>query len=352
MNPRRVIAILYKDLRDACRDGRIVVLLLMPIAIALIPTIGGDPDEVPTTEVAIVDRGDGGLGRELRDVAGKSADIRLTPASDAPSARALVAAEDVEVAIVVAPGAQPPRAEILVAQDASPAAQSLVALVPDALTRAAGQTPPAQTQVRAIAPTDQDPVDVVEPGALSVVLAIVLLVTFVAMMVVPIQTAEELETGTFGALRLAATGPEILAAKALAGFVLGSAGVGLTVLLTDLEVHDPPLFFGAAFGLIVSLVGFGLLLGLLLPSANAINTYGGFLVFPFVALATAAFFVDSGIFATMLELLPFSQAAMLLGDGVAAEAPFDTGPVAWLVIAVWAVVGYASLARIASRREI
>ena len=95
------------------------------------------------------------------------------------------------------------------------------------------------------------------------------------MMVVPIQTAEELETGTFGALRLAATGPEILAAKALAGYVYGAAGVGLTVVLTGLDVHDPLLFFGAAFALIVSLVGFGLLLGLLVPNANAINTYAG-----------------------------------------------------------------------------
>ena len=59
-----------------------------------------------------------------------------------------------------------------------------------------------------------------------VLIVIVLLVGFVAMMVVPIQTAEELETGTFGALRLAATGPEILAAKASAGFLYGAAGIG------------------------------------------------------------------------------------------------------------------------------
>jgi hypothetical protein len=75
-------------------------------------------------------------------------------------------------------------------------------------------------------------------------------------------------------------------------------------------------------------------------------------VFPFVALAAAAYFAESGILATIVELLPFSQAAMLLGDGVSEQAPFGAGPVAWLVIAVWAVAGYAGLARIASRREI
>jgi hypothetical protein len=353
MIPRRILAILKKDLRDAWRDGRIIVLLLMPIGIALIPTIGGS-EERPTTTVAVVEPSGGSVARELRDAAGKSAELELEAARDVASARRLVAADDVEFAVAVAPAAaaQPPRAEILVSESASPAAHAVVALVPDALARAAGRSPTAQTQVRAVANTDRNPVDILTPRTLSVLLAIVLLASFVAMMVVPIQTAEELETGTFGALRLAATGTEILAAKALAGVVYGAGGVGLTVLLTNLEVHDPLLFFGAAFALIVTLVGFGLLLGLLIPNSNAINTYGGFLVFPFVALAAATFFVDSGIFATLLEVLPFTQAAKLLGDGVSAQAPFDAGPVAWLVIAAWALAGYGVLARIASRREL
>jgi hypothetical protein len=353
MNLRRVLAILKKDLRAAWRDGRIIVLLLMPIGIALIPTIGGG-DELPTTNVAVVEQGNGSVARELRGAAGKSATIQLTQARDAASARKLVAEGEVELAIVVAPTARggPARAEVLVAEGARPEAQSVVALVPDALTRAAGRSPAAQTQVRAIPPANQKPIDIVAPRVLSLVFAIVLLVVFVAMMVVPIQTAEELETGTFGALRLAATGPEILAAKASAGYIYGSAGVGLMVLLTNLDVHDPLLFFGATFALVVSLVGFGLLIGLLIPNSNAINTYAGFLVFPFVGLAAAAFFVDSGIFATILDVLPFSQAAKLLGDGLSPQAPFDAGPVAWLVIAAWAVAGYAALVRIAARREI
>jgi hypothetical protein len=171
-------------------------------------------------------------------------------------------------------------------------------------------------------------------------------------MVVPIQTAEELETGTFGALRLAATGPEILAAKALAGFVYGLGGIGVTVLLTKLDVADPLLFFGAAFALIVSLVGFGILMGLLLPNSNAINTYGAFMLFPFVGLAGAVFFVESGIIMTILDVLPFTQAARLLGDALSTETPFDAGLASWAVIAAWAVLGYVVLARIATRREL
>jgi hypothetical protein len=353
VSPRRVLAILLKDLRDAWRDGRIVILLLLPIGLALIPAVGGS-DELTTIAAAVVADSDGSVARELRGAAGKSVVLDLTAARDAASARKLVAQGDAELAVVVAPPSRAavPRADVLVASDASPQAHAVVGLVPDALARAAGESPAAQTRVQAIPPDDESPIDVVGPDALSVLMTILILVTFVAMIVVPIQTAEELETGTYGALRLAASGHEILAAKALAGLVYASAGIGLTVLLSGLEVHDPLQFYGAALALIASLVGFGLLIGLLFPNSNALNTYGGFLAPVFIGMGLAVFLVDSGIFATILDLLPVSQASKLLGNGVSGQAPFEAGLESWLVIAAWAVAGYAILARIASRREL
>jgi hypothetical protein len=292
--------------------------------------------------------------RELRRAAGKSVDIEVTRASDMVSARKLIADENAEVAVVVAPkaGARSARGEILVASGASLAAQSVVALAPGALDRAASSVPAVQAEVRVVAPANRKPVDIVGAGALTSLFAIVALLTFIAMMVVPMQTAEELETGTFGALRLAAKGPEILAAKALVGGVLGAAGVGLIVILTGLDVHDPLLFFGAAFALMVSLVGFGLLLALLVPNSNAINTYAAFLLTPLILSAIAIYFVDSGIWRTLLDILPFSQAAKLLGDGASGPDPFHAGAMPWLVIAAWALAGYAGLVRIASKREV
>jgi hypothetical protein len=172
------------------------------------------------------------------------------------------------------------------------------------------------------------------------------------MLVVPIQTAEELETGTFGALRLAATGREILSAKALAGCIYGLTSVGLTVLITRLEVQDPLLFIGAGVAFVVSLVAFGLLVGLPLPDANAINTYDAYFLIPLIGVALAALFVDSGVVATVLDYLSVSQAVRLLGDGLAADARLDADPLAWAVIAAWTVAGFGILARIASHREI
>jgi hypothetical protein len=355
MKLRSIGAILLKDLRDAGRDGRILVLLLLPIGLAVFyNAVIGDKNELPTTKVAIVDPGNRGVAQQLRRSAGKSVAVKVKRSRDAASARKLVADDKVALAVVVAPvaRARPLRAQILVSEDVSPTAQSVVALVPDALTRASGREPPVQPTIQEVPRADPKPYDIVDQRALTVLIMIIVLVTFVAMIVVPIQTAEELETGTFGALRLAATGPEILAAKAVAGFIYGLVGVALTVVVTKLHLADPLLFFGATLALVVSLVGFGLLMGLLVPNSNAINSYAVFLLFPLLGLAVAVFFVEAGTFGTILDLLPFSQAAKLLGNGLSAPAPFDTGPLAWVVIAAWALLGYAILARIASRREI
>lgn len=66
----------------------------------------------------------------------------------------------------------------------------------------------------------------------------------------------------------------------------------------------------------------------------------------------AVIFVTSGIPATALDLLPFSQAMKLLVNGLAPEEPFEISVVPWLVIVAWAVLGFGVLARYASRREV
>jgi hypothetical protein len=49
VSARRILVILRKDLRDGWRDGRIVLLLSMPVLIALIPSLGGG-DTLPTAQ--------------------------------------------------------------------------------------------------------------------------------------------------------------------------------------------------------------------------------------------------------------------------------------------------------------
>lgn len=345
MNARRILAILTKDLRDAFRDGRVLVLLLLPIGLAVFynATVE-DEDELPQADVAVVGSAD--FGERLVQAAGKSVEVTITDAESAAEVRRLVEDEDADFGAVV----DGTDVELLVPADADPETQSVVSLVPNA---ASDRAPPADVNVQPVATDNRLAADVLGARSVTILIAIVMLAAFVALMVVPIQTAEELETGTFGALRLAATGPEILAAKAAAGFLYSAAGVILTVVITDLALDSPVPFVLAAVGFVVSMVGFGLLLGLITANSNAINTYGGFALIPFIGLALAPLFVPAdAAFDTVLDVLPFSQATKLMGDGMSAATPFDTGAVAWIVIAAWAIVGYAVLARFAARREL
>ena len=228
-----------------------------------------------------------------------------------------------------------------------------MAVVDDAVAAAAGRPPASDVSVRQlpVAASDRKPSDVIDQPTILVVVCLIMLLGFVALIVVPMQTAEEIGSGTFGALRLAATGTEILAAKALSGLLYAVVGTLLTLAITGVEAHDPLRLYGGALALAISLVGFGLLLGFLSGNSNQINTYGGFLVLPVVVLATAVLIVDSGFFALLLDVLPVSQGARLLFDGVSPQEPFDTGLVAWLVLGAWSVAGLAVLTRVATRRR-
>ena len=268
-------------------------------------------------------------------------------------ARRLVRADDEEMAVIAGPE-DSSRATVLLPEDASPEAQTVARIVPDAVAALAKRPPASQVRVEQVAVDQarQTPAEIVELPTLIIAASIVTLAGFVALLIVPIQTAEELETGTFGALRLAATGPEILTAKALGGLVYGLAGTAIIVAITRPELPRPVLFAVASVLLVLSMVGFGMVLGLVTRNANALNTYGAFLVFPLVGLAVAVMFVTSGIPATALDLLPFSQAMKLLVNGLAPEEPFEISVVPWLVIVAWAVLGFGVLARYASRREV
>jgi hypothetical protein len=344
---RRVTAILGKDLRDAMRDGRIVLLLLLPIALAVFyNSTTPDEDELPRTTVVVFDEQRLGVADRLREAASESVDVEMLSAGDAREARRIVDADDAAFA-VVAEGRG--RAQVLLPENATPTAQSVVALVPAAV----GDSPSGvRISPLPVSAADQRPAEILEQRTILVVVCVVMLLSFVALLVVPIQTAEEIGTGTFGALRLAATGPEILAAKAACGLLYAVAGTVLTMVITGASPADPLAFYAAAFGLAVSLVGFGLLIGMLSGNANQINTYGGFMILPVIIVATAVLIVDSGVLEVVLDVLPFSQGAQLLFDGIATERPFDTGGISWLVLAAWTVAGFAILWRAAGRREV
>jgi hypothetical protein len=358
MSWARIQAILLKDLRDAMRDGRVVIVLLLPIAIAIyFAATTSDTEERPRTTVVVVDPDGLGVADQLRERTARAVEVRTKTAEDEAAARRLVDDDEAAFAVVVAgrPAAEEPvQARVLLPENATPTAQSVVGAVPDAVTAAAGRDPAAVVQTTAlpVSAADQSPAELIDQRTLMIVISLVMLVAFVSLLVIPIQTAEEIETGTFGALRLAATGTEILAAKALNGIIYGIGGVALVTVITGLDPVSWPAYVGASLLLLLSMVGFGLLLGLSSGNANQINTYGGFFLVPVVFIAVAVVLVDDGVFDTILNFIPFSAATELMLDALTPERPFDTGILSWVVLAVWTVLGLFLVARVATRREV
>ena len=279
MSPRRILAILTKDLRDAWRDGRILVLLALPIGMAVFYTRDRRRGEAAETSVAVVDPA-GGRSRASCARRRQEREARARAAPDAAAARKLVADEEVDArrrrrARSPAARARSPRRPGRFAGGAVD--RRARARRPGAGGR---REPPARTAGRGRRAADQKPSTSSAAHARRLFVDPRLFVIFVAMMVVPMQTAEELETGTFGALRLAATGRRSSPPRRSRATSTAPRASRLTVVLTGLDVNDPLLFFGATLALIVTLVAFGMLLGLLLPNTSAINTYAGFLIVP------------------------------------------------------------------------
>ncbi len=356
MNPRRVLAILDKDARDALRDGRILVALLVPLAVALFSDLTApDADERPVARVAVVEPARAGVAAALERVTRTSVELERVAAADAGAARRAVGRDDADVGVVVGPvtAGAPPRVDVLLPPGADAAARTVAALVPAAVAAATGRPPVADVRPQLVpVAADAEPAAVLGPTAISLATAILLFVGFVGLLIAPITIAEELETGTFGALRLAATTGEVLAAKVLNGLLLGAAGLVLTLLITGERPDDPVLFFAAALALALSLIGFGLVLGVLSRNANQINTFAGFLLVPVLGAGLAVLFVEGGAGALVLDVLPFSQATRLLLDALAPEDVFGGAALSWLVVLAWTLLGFALLARLVGRREL
>ena len=352
MSPRRILAILKKDLRDAWRDGRIVVLLLMPIGVALIPTLGGTEEERPTTGSPSSSRPGGAVARELRASPAERED-RAHACRGRGAARALVADEDVDVAVRRRAGG-PPRAESSSGPTRRRRGSDRRAGPGRAGARGgagAGGTATVEVVARARSRT---PVDIIGSEAFSTLFAILLFVDFVAMMVVPIQTAEELETGTFarpaaGRDRRPRSWP-----PRRSRVPLGAVGVGLTVVDHRARRARPRCCSSARRSHSSSASSAsGCCWGCWSRTRTRSTPTPGSCSSRSIGLAVAVFFVDSGIVATdprRAAVQPGGEAARR--RRLRRSRRSTPGRLAWLVIAVWAVAGYALLARIASRREL
>jgi len=182
MRHRRVFTILNKDLTDAFRDGRVYVALLLPIAMAVGYNLAApERNERPSSNIVIVDQGGAGLRKAIGRATERSVELKTRVVRNADEARRLVRAGDEEMAVVAGPE-DSSRATVLLPEDASPEAQTVARIVPDAVAALAKRPPASQVRVEQV-PVDQaqqTPAEIVEPSVLIIAASIVTLAGFVA----------------------------------------------------------------------------------------------------------------------------------------------------------------------------
>jgi ABC-2 type transport system permease protein len=356
----RVWTILRKDLLDAIRDGRILAIIIVPLALGVLySVIYPDEEPRPTADVVVV--GTGADARRVsealpRDV-GRALDLTVELQRDAGKARESVAEDDADVALVLPEGlladaraGRAPPLRTLVGPDASPAARAVVDLVPATIGRLADRPPAVRVDLQDVAPRSPSVIDELGLRGYFVLAAVVMTVGFIGLLATPIVLAEEIEKRTIEALLLAARGPEVLAAKALVGIVYSAVATAILVALTRVPLDRPGLFLLGAAGMIVSIVGFGLCLAYVFRSADKLNTWGWVIVMPVIAPAFVVGLDPPGWADAICQALPTGQGMRLMVDGALPEDVFGGVGLALVVFAVWGAGGLLLLSRLLARR--
>lgn len=361
MNVRRIATIFRKDLRDAIRDARVLVALIVPLGIGIFYDVTFDDDTgTPSATVAYYAPDRTMLPNEIAAVAGDTIDLTFEALPSADAVQREIGDERADLGVIlpagfdaaVHAGQQPP---LDVVQRANPsfAGDYALAAIEPALHRMAGQAPPAQFRVAAVAQADEDATAIDKVGLKnwSILASIATMVAMIAMLAVPVILAEENERKTLDALVLVASYAEVVIAKALVGIAYIAVMVPLLMALTTTSPDKPPLFVAAVAVLGVALIGFGLLMAGIFKSANQLNTWSGVMMLPVIAPSFVIGIPAPDSLQRAAAALPTGAAAKLMMNAMADERVFAGNAAAFAIIVAWGAVAYALLLWQLSRRQ-
>ena len=361
MHPHAIWTIFRKDLFDAVRDGRVLVALLVPLGLGIFYNTIFDAEVARPSATAVFTSPDPTrLPDLLREVVGEAVDLEVREAPDEAAVRRLVAEEEADLGLILPAGfdaavaaGRTPTLGLARPEEASFGSDYVAAVLDEALRRLAGVPPPAAVETAAVPPAEASQIifDRVGPGPYFVITSAVFLAIMVALFAVPIILTEEAEKRTLDALVMIASYADVIVAKALVGLVYTAVATVLLLALTGSDLADPLAFGGAIALLSVALIGFGLLMGGLLRSANQLNTWSSVILLPFVGPVYAVGLpVPDGV-ERLLDLLPTSQATRLTLNALTGERFFAGTWLSYLVIAAWGLAAYALVLWRLSRRE-
>lgn len=359
IDPRKVYAILRKDLRDATRQGRVAVILVTPLLLAVLYNFSFRDEQRPELKVSYSGGDNGALMESVRARVASVVDLRLAQRPDEAAARAAVADRSADIAFVmpdraeerVRAGEAPP--VTVLSESGSTARELTTNALLSVLREAAGQRPPIALRSETVDRPGSDPLLLTRlgPRIYFVLASLIMVVGMIASIIVPMVLAEESEKRTLDALLLVGSYLDVMVAKALVGLAFIAMSVVVVMGLTRLPVRDAGPFAVGIVSISVALVGLGLLLGAVFRSVQQVSTWSSLFLIPIMGPAFAVGLPVPAAVEVALKALPSSQAMRLVANG------FGEGPIfadAWLsilVIVAWGALAYALLAWRLARRE-
>ncbi len=362
MNLQRLLTILRKDLVDAIRDGRVLAVILIPIALGVFYGLIY-PDEEPRPKATVVVVGQSSdaerIASTLPEDVSNALELTIERAPDEANARTTVADDDADIAIIVPDGylataaaddRAPPPLPAFIGTQPSPSAQAVANLLPATVDRLAERPPGTTLAIQAVEPVSQSAFDALGMRTFFVIAAVVMLLGFIGMLATPIILAEEIEKRTIEALLLAARGSEVLTAKALVGLVYSAVASAITIHAPGIVIERPGLFVLGAAGLAISVVGLGLGMAYLFRSADKLNTWGWVLLMPLLIPAFLVGIDGSQWVDIVVQATPTGQGMRLMVDGALSSDVFGGVGLALAVFAIWGGGGMLVLGRLLQTR--
>lgn len=361
MSWRRVQAIYRKDLRDALRDSRLLLALVMPLLLGLLYSVMFQDDTRPEAKMGYVTAAASQLPQAVKAAAKKAVILELVSADDETDLRRVVAGKDVDVGLVIPAGfdrdvaaGRAPRLTVLLPASPSFGGDYVAASIDQVVERLAGHEPAAAIE-RVQLPADDGSTEAallaLGQRRVFILFSLILLLAMIAAYGLPTALTEETEKHTLEALTLIASTGEVIAAKAIFGLTYCLASVPLMLAVTRELPADLALFGADMVLTALVLVGFGLCLGSLFRTQTQLSTWSGLFLLPLLAPAFTIGFPTPPFVNAILFVIPTSQTMRLGVNAFAGREVFGGEALSFAILAVWTVAAYGFLWWWLLRRE-
>jgi ABC-2 type transport system permease protein len=361
VNLSRITAIYRKDLRDALRDSRIIIAVLMPLLIGLVYSFMFKDDTKPTAKLGVVASASTQLPAALQAATKAALQLKVQSFADQAALTRQVRDKKVDVGLVVPAGfdsalksgASPKLTVIL---PASPSfGGDYVAAVLDRVTQSlAGQVPAATialVTLPATAGTADSALAALGARKMFVLVAVILMLAMIAVYALPAVLTEETEKRTVEALTLIASDAEVIVAKSLFGLTYCVISVPLMLAITRVVPENLALFVSAIVLTSVTLVGLGLLLGGLMRTQTQLNTWSTVALMPLIVPAIVVGLPVPGRVEAVVSAIPTAQTMRLGVNALAGRQLFGAEWLSFAIILGWAVAAYGLVWWRLSRQE-